>query len=138
MPQPNHAPEVLSSPLYAVPRPGSGIELAWAVAAAPQTHTVLGYEPVRGSEVEQLAADQREPSRKDVGMFMQPDPKADTVRVGELILMKVSATRKAARIQQEQERMKGIRPRRSDRAESETVTEEEVKLADEIAATTKS
>lgn len=129
-----HAPEVLSSPLFAATRPGSGLEIAWARYDQPHVLNVLGYEPVRAGEIEQMQGGQYVPSKKDVGVYgpVAHLDKNDPYRVGELLLMKLSQERKAARLRREQDRMQGIQPARDDKAQTFEVAETDSTLGAEL------
>lgn len=128
-----HAHEVLESPLFAQVRPGSGIEIAWGLVQSPHTLTVLGYEPVRPDQVEKLPGGSYFPQKKDIGMYLDLDKKADIVRVGEHILMFITAERKAARIKREQEKARSLRPKKADESDRDTESEDTSTINKELA-----
>lgn len=130
-----HSFEVLESPLFVAVREGADIEVAWARFDQPHSHTALGYRPVRGSEVEQLPIGTQTPEKKDIGVYGPVDTKADTFRMGEMILMQISRTAREARIKRENDRALSLRPKKSDAAETAEEKTETSTIKKEIGTT---
>lgn len=111
------ADSTAQDPLFTAVRPASIYTLAWANFDQVYVHISLGYEVVRPNEVEAMVGGQYMPHDKDFGMYFMLDKKADTVRIGQHILMKASKTMIEARRQRERDTMLRLKPKRNDPAE---------------------
>lgn len=130
------ADNTLDDPLFVAVRPGSEYVAAWASIAQPHFHTRQGYTPVRPNEVELLPGLVYTPASKDFGVYFEFDKKADTIRQGEHILMKMPRERHAQQRKLESDRMRGLKPTKTDPGEQAALkSEEAVSLASELKGT---
>lgn len=128
-----HAHEVIASPLFIAVRPGSGKVAAWAHKDHPEDYLVLGYRPVRGTDIEELPAGSYTPKDKDFGVFALLDKKSsDPHRVGHHILMAADRAMVEKRKAMELNQALNRNPKAVDRALEEKLEETESTLNKEI------
>lgn len=114
----------LEDPLYVAERPGSDYTCAWAEVGNEQIYNLRRFVPVRPEELELLPGGAYFPESKDFGVRFYVDEKANIVRQGQHLLMKVLKKDRDAWLADESARMLAKKPTKSDPAELASLQDE--------------